>query len=74
MGKIICEVCGTVYPDSADCCPICGYSRDHGGFEGGEDLLGADQEDVLKSGAKGSDLDFDLSEYADLAGFIKLLF
>ena len=39
MGKIICEVCGTVYQDSADACPICGYSRDKGGFDQGEDLL-----------------------------------
>lgn len=25
MSKIICEVCGTRYPDSAEQCPICGY-------------------------------------------------
>ncbi|MDO5400214.1 MAG: Ig-like domain-containing protein [Eubacteriales bacterium] len=28
MGKIICDICGTTYPDTADCCPICGCSRD----------------------------------------------
>ena len=28
MNKIICEICGTAYPDTADKCPICGYSRD----------------------------------------------
>lgn len=27
MNKIICEVCGTTYQDTADHCPICGYSR-----------------------------------------------
>ena len=27
MSKIICEICGTVYPDTADKCPICGYAR-----------------------------------------------
>lgn len=27
MGKIICEVCGTAYQDSADICPICGYAQ-----------------------------------------------
>lgn len=48
MGKIICEVCGTVYPDSADCCPICGYSRDHGGFSHGDDMLAEDPEDLLQ--------------------------
>lgn len=30
MGKIICDICGTVYPDTAEACPICGYSRDIG--------------------------------------------
>lgn len=28
MGKIICEICGTTYPETAESCPICGYSRD----------------------------------------------
>lgn len=28
MSKIICDICGTTYPDTADCCPICGCSRD----------------------------------------------
>lgn len=27
MDKIICDVCGTSYPDSADQCPICGYVK-----------------------------------------------
>lgn len=27
MNKIICEICGTVYPDNASLCPICGYPR-----------------------------------------------
>lgn len=27
MSKIICDVCGTRYPDSADQCPICGCSH-----------------------------------------------
>ena len=26
MSKITCEVCGTVFPDTASCCPICGWS------------------------------------------------
>lgn len=26
MSKVICEICGTAYPDSAVSCPICGYS------------------------------------------------
>lgn len=28
MSKIICDICGTTYPDTADSCPICGCSRD----------------------------------------------
>ena len=27
MSKIICDVCGTRYPDSAGQCPICGCSH-----------------------------------------------
>lgn len=30
MSKIICDVCGTKYPDSAEQCPICGRVRDTG--------------------------------------------
>lgn len=37
MNKIICDICGTTYPDTADCCPICGYSNGEP-----EDLSGAD--------------------------------
>lgn len=28
MSKIICDICGTTYQDTAECCPICGCSRD----------------------------------------------
>lgn len=31
MNKIICDICGTSYPDTADQCPICGYSRELNG-------------------------------------------
>ncbi len=27
MSKIICELCGTAYPDTADCCPTCGTEK-----------------------------------------------
>lgn len=27
MDKIICDICGTSYSGSAECCPICGYSN-----------------------------------------------
>lgn len=35
MSKIICDICGTTYQDTAECCPICGSSRD-----AAADLLG----------------------------------
>lgn len=27
MSKVNCDICGTVYPDNANACPICGYPR-----------------------------------------------
>ena len=36
MSKIICDICGTVYQDTAEACPICGYSHKSGAEE---DLL-----------------------------------
>lgn len=30
MNKVICEICGTSYPETADQCPICGYTQDMG--------------------------------------------
>lgn len=27
MSKVICDICGTQYPESAEQCPICGYAR-----------------------------------------------
>ena len=28
MNKIICDICGSTYPETADQCPICGSSRE----------------------------------------------
>lgn len=39
MSKIICEICGTSYPDTAECCPICGCTRETSAALLGEDLL-----------------------------------
>lgn len=39
MSKIICDICGTTYQDTAECCPICGCSRDTASELLGEDLL-----------------------------------
>ena len=30
MSKIICDICGTVYPDTAAACPICGFPQKEG--------------------------------------------
>lgn len=45
MSKIICDICGTTYPDTAESCPICGCSRDATAALLGEDLL---QEENVK--------------------------
>lgn len=38
MSKIVCDICGTTYPDTAQCCPICGCVREPDvGYE--DDLL-----------------------------------
>ena len=39
MSKVICEICGTTYPETADCCPICGYPRDITGSLSADDLI-----------------------------------
>lgn len=38
MSKIICDVCGTRYPETADQCPICGHIREASG-KTAEDFL-----------------------------------
>ncbi len=30
MNKVICEICGTSYPENVEQCPICGYTQDMG--------------------------------------------
>lgn len=39
MNKIICDICGTTYPETAECCPICGYTQDSAEDFAAEDLL-----------------------------------
>ena len=39
MSKIICDICGTTYPDTAEQCPICGCSRDAAVDLLGDELL-----------------------------------
>ena len=42
MSKIICEICGTIYPDSEPRCPICGWTQD--GIDFGDELAAIDQQ------------------------------
>lgn len=39
MNKIICDICGTTYPESSECCPICGCTN-----AAAADLLRADMD------------------------------
>lgn len=39
MSKIICDICGTTYQDTAEQCPICGCTRDAAAALLGDDLL-----------------------------------
>ena len=39
MSKVICEICGTTYQDTAECCPICGCPRDMSGNVSDDDFL-----------------------------------
>ena len=39
MSKVICDICGTTYQDTADACPICGYSRSVGAGFASDDFL-----------------------------------
>lgn len=51
MSKIICEICGTVYPDNATQCPICGYPRKAGdNTEKPEEAAGAASSERVRGG------------------------
>lgn len=50
MSKVICDICGTVYQDSADSCPICGCSKDYSVEDLGETVL---EEEAAPTKAKG---------------------
>ena len=45
MSKIICDICGTSYPETAECCPICGCTKDSAAEFLNEDAV---QEEVLE--------------------------
>lgn len=42
MEKVVCDICGTAYPETEECCPVCGCTK-----ESGAELMGQ-EEDFLK--------------------------
>ena len=45
MSKIICDICGTRYPDTAEQCPICGHIRE-GDVQPVDDFFAMEEEPV----------------------------
>lgn len=43
MSKIICDICGTRYPDTADQCPICGHIREAAAKTAADDMFVMDE-------------------------------
>lgn len=43
MEKVICDVCGTAYPETATQCPICGCARGDGGQTSAANTVGEDR-------------------------------
>ena len=52
MSKIICDICGTTYQDTAECCPICGCSRDAAASMLGEDIVFEETQDLRTRGGR----------------------
>ena len=61
MNKVICDICGTSYPDTADQCPICGYSRELNGDNVLEDLAVPATEDFISEPAVEEEDDFSVA-------------
>ena len=51
MSKIICDICGTSYQDTAECCPICGCSADSVGDFFTEEALAEEMAETSKASA-----------------------
>ena len=61
MSKVICDICGTAYPESSENCPVCGCSRDFG-LDAYEEELLMDAPDLYQSPKKKSREIFDFDE------------
>lgn len=53
MSKIICDVCGTEYPETAEQCPICGCARTDAGQTSAADTVPGEEETVAYNYVKG---------------------
>lgn len=53
MSKIICEICGTKYPDTAEQCPICGYTNGFAEKTGAEETVSEEALQETAPKAKG---------------------
>ena len=72
MNKVICDICGTSYPETADQCPICGCARDFKIESLTDDLLEdeflqdtAEQEEKVASAAGSKPLAGDKNLFLD---------
>lgn len=63
MSKIICEICGTSYPETAENCPICGCSRDLSDEFAGEGLIA---EEVVSASGKVSSKKREIFDYDEV--------
>ena len=61
MSKIICDICGTSYQDTAECCPICGCARGTASDLLADELL-AEETMELAGGASKKKQIFDYDE------------
>ena len=52
MNKIICDICGTAYPETAEQCPICGSAKQTDSNSVSESVPG-DSEQSAKTATKG---------------------
>ena len=53
MGKNVCELCGTMYPETEMNCPVCGCSRDFSLEDlNDEAILGSSETEAAAAGAK----------------------
>lgn len=48
MSKIICDICGTSYQETAECCPICGCARDAAADLLADELIAEDTAEQVK--------------------------